>query len=102
MIIFPLGKHILYIQPLYLEASGQLKIPELKRVIVSAEEIVVVDSTLEKAFDRIDKLITEQRGRETVTPLPIDSADQSDEALPLPSEPGQETDPSFEPNEPSR
>ncbi|MDZ7597089.1 MAG: UPF0182 family protein [Desulfobacterales bacterium] len=99
MIIFPLGKHILYIQPLYLESSGQLKIPELKRVIVSAEEIVVVDSSLEKAFDRIDELITEQRGRETVTPLPNDSTDQSDEVLPLPSDPGQETDPSFEPNE---
>jgi len=99
MIIFPLGKHILYIQPLYLESSGQLKIPELKRVIVSAEEIVVVDSSLEKAFDRIDELITEQRGRETVTPLLTDSTDQSDEVLPLPSDPGQETDPSFEPNE---
>lgn len=99
MIIFPLGKHILYIQPLYLESSGQLKIPELKRVIVSAEEIVVVDSSLEKAFDRIDELITEQRGRETVTPLLNDSTDQSDEVLPLPSDPGQETDPSFEPNE---
>jgi hypothetical protein len=57
-------------------------------------------SSLEKAFDRLDKLITEQRGRETVTPLPNDSADQSDEALPLPSEPGQETDQYIEPTEP--
>jgi uncharacterized protein len=45
MIIFPLGKHILYIQPFYMEATGQPRIPELKRVIVVAEEIVVIDVT---------------------------------------------------------
>ena len=97
MIIFPLGKHILYIQPLYLEASGPLKIPQLKRVIVSVEENVVVDTSLERAFDRLNKLIEEQKPR--VVPLPEGSPDQSDEVLPLPSEPAQKTDPDSQPAE---
>jgi uncharacterized membrane protein (UPF0182 family) len=99
MIIFPLGKHILYIQPLYLEASGPLKIPQLKRVIVSVEEIVVVDTSLERAFDRLDKLIAEQKPREVIVPMPEGSADQSDEMPPLPPEPAQKTDLDSEPAE---
>ncbi len=99
MIIFPLGKHILYIQPFYLEATGRLKIPELKRVIVSAEQIVVIDVTLEKAFDRLNKLIMEQDGRETIMPTPDSSSDQIDEVIPLPSEPELESDLNLEPEE---
>jgi uncharacterized protein len=100
MIIFPLGKHILYIQPFYLEATGRLKIPELKRVIVSVEEIVVMDVTLEKAFDRLNKILTEREAGQISTPLADDLPDQSDEPAPLPSEPGQETDQYIEPTEP--
>lgn len=100
MIIFPLGKHILYIQPLYLEASGQLKIPQLKRVIVSAEETVVIDTSLEKAFDRLNKLLREREARETTVPLPDRSTDQRDEVPPLPSEPAQKTDLVPEPAKP--
>jgi len=59
MIVLPLGKHIIYIQPLYLEATGVLRIPQLKRVIVSAEERVVMDTTLERAIDRLQALLTE-------------------------------------------
>ncbi|MFO8083882.1 MAG: UPF0182 family protein [Desulfobacterales bacterium] len=70
MIIFPLGRHILYIEPLYMEATGETKIPELKRIIVSTEEIVVVDITLERAFDRLNTLLQAQEAREKVIPVP--------------------------------
>jgi uncharacterized membrane protein (UPF0182 family) len=99
MIIFPLGKHILYIQPLYLEATGRLKIPELKRVIVSVEEIVIIDVTLEKAFERLNKILTEREAGKSSSPpgpLPHDIIDQQDE---VPPEPDQETDPYLEPTE---
>jgi uncharacterized protein len=69
MIIFPLGKHILYIQPFYLEATGQPRIPELKRVIVVAEETVVIDLTLERAFDRLNQLLTAREAIETLIPI---------------------------------
>lgn len=61
MIVLPLGKHILYIQPLYLESAGRIRIPQLKRVIVSAEEFVVMDTTLERAVDRLRVLIDGER-----------------------------------------
>jgi len=99
MIIFPLGKHILYIQPFYLEATGRLKIPELKRVIVSVEEIVIIDVTLEKAFERLNKILTERKAGKSLTPagpLPHGIIDQQDE---VPPEPDQKTDPYLEPTE---
>ncbi|MCU0613960.1 MAG: UPF0182 family protein, partial [Desulfobacterales bacterium] len=99
MIIFPLGKHILYIQPFYLEATGRLKIPELKRVIVCVEEIKVIDVTLEKAIDRLSKILMDREAGEILTPpgpLPDDALDQKDE---VPSEPDRKTDPYPDPTE---
>jgi uncharacterized protein len=89
MIIFPLGKYILYIQPFYLEATGQPRIPELKRVIVSAEEIVVIDLSLERAFNRLNQIMTARETMESLiqlTPLtPLITAPPAP-TLPLPDE----------------
>jgi len=49
MIILPVGRVILYIQPVYLKSSTQLKIPELKRLIMSQGQVVVMESSLEEA-----------------------------------------------------
>lgn len=75
MIVLPLGKHILYIQPLYLESAGRLRIPQLKRIIVSADEFVVMDTTLERAIDRLQSLLDGERigqAGETGYPPPAD------------------------------
>lgn len=53
MIILPIGKTVFYIQPVYLSASAELKIPQLQRLIVTQGEAVVMDVSLEKAFERI-------------------------------------------------
>lgn len=50
MIVLPVGHRIIYIQPIYLRAAGRLNIPELKRVIVSQGDVVVMQETLEEAF----------------------------------------------------
>lgn len=63
MIVFPLGQHIIYIQPLYLEATARTRIPQLKRVIVSSEGIVVMAPNLEEAIDRLKVRLHEQRNR---------------------------------------
>lgn len=97
MIIFPLGKHILYIQPFYLEATSQPRIPELKRVIVSADEIVIIDLSLEKAIDRLNKVLTEEKDGQIITPLPDNSIHQE---VP-PFEPDLENDRPSEPLEPN-
>ena len=57
MIILPYGGSVLYIQPVYLKAATSLKIPELKRLIVAYEDMVVMDVTLEMAITKLsDKL----------------------------------------------
>ena len=52
MIILPMGKTVLYVQPIYL-ASTKTKIPELTRVIVSIGDRLVMDTTLWSAFNRL-------------------------------------------------
>ena len=50
MIIFPIGKMLIYIQPVYLKSSTSLKIPELKRLIMTQGQVVVMEKSLEDAF----------------------------------------------------
>ncbi len=71
MIVLPLGKHILYIQPLYMEATGGLRIPQLKRVIVSADQIVVMAETLEEAIERLKILLDLQKHRRILPGDPL-------------------------------
>ena len=55
MVILPMGKTVLYVQPLYL-VSESVKIPELRRVIVSIGNQVVMDKTLWSAFNRLKQM----------------------------------------------
>ena len=57
MIILPVGKVMLYIQPIYLQSTTRLKIPELKRLIMSQGEIVVMEASLEEAYTRLQERI---------------------------------------------
>ncbi|MCF8095827.1 MAG: UPF0182 family protein, partial [Desulfobacteraceae bacterium] len=53
MIILPIADVVFYIQPVYLSASAELKIPQLQRLIVTQGDVVAMDISLEKAFDKI-------------------------------------------------
>jgi uncharacterized membrane protein (UPF0182 family) len=53
MIVLPLAGAIFYIQPVYLKAAGPLKIPQLKRLIVSKGEIMTMQPNLEEAFQKL-------------------------------------------------
>jgi uncharacterized protein len=57
MIILPVRKVILYIQPVYLKSATRLKIPELKRVIVSQGQIVIMEKSLEDAYAQLQERI---------------------------------------------
>lgn len=66
MIILPVGQVILYIQSVYLKSSTQLKIPELKRLIVSQGQVAVMEKSLEEAYSKLQERIktdTEQRDK---------------------------------------
>ncbi|MBA4366546.1 MAG: UPF0182 family protein [Desulfobacterium sp.] len=67
MIILPIGKIVLYIQPVYLSSATRLKIPELKRLIVSQGEVVAMAASLEEAIEslegKLEKRIERQKKR---------------------------------------
>jgi uncharacterized membrane protein (UPF0182 family) len=52
MVILPMGNTVLYVQPVYL-VSTKVKIPELRRVIVSIGNEVVMEKTLWAALNHL-------------------------------------------------
>jgi uncharacterized membrane protein (UPF0182 family) len=53
LLVIPIEKSVLYIQPLYLSAAQGGKIPELKRVIVAYGNTIAMEENLELALGRI-------------------------------------------------
>jgi len=63
MLVFPTAGTILYIQPVYLKSTTRLKIPELKRIIVSQGDYVVMDTNLEAGFATLQERLQQHRNR---------------------------------------
>ncbi|HAR95117.1 MAG TPA: UPF0182 family protein [Deltaproteobacteria bacterium] len=53
LLIIPIESALVYIQPLYLAAEDKGGLPELRRIIVAYENNVVMEDTLEAAFQKI-------------------------------------------------
>jgi len=49
LLVIPIGESLIYVQPLYLRAASG-SIPELKRVLVSYEDDMAMEETLERAL----------------------------------------------------
>jgi len=60
MIILPIGNVVIYIQPIYLIASTQLNIPELKRLIMTQGQVVVMEPSLEEAYKKLEERLKEE------------------------------------------
>ncbi|MGH4049744.1 MAG: UPF0182 family protein [Clostridium sp.] len=58
-LIIPIKNSLIYVQPMYLRAKGEKSIPEMKKVIVSYDDKIILDdnikSALEQIFDAKDK-----------------------------------------------
>ena len=59
IIILPVGNSILYVQPVYLVSRADTRIPELTRIILSLGNVVIMDTTLERAFSRLEARLKE-------------------------------------------
>ncbi|MCU0588863.1 MAG: UPF0182 family protein [Syntrophobacteraceae bacterium] len=88
MIILPIGRVIIYIQPIYLKSSTELKIPELKRIIMSDGQFVVMETSLEMAYAKLVERSREELQRIERRYAPIAPAQP-----PPASEPAQEPAP---------
>ncbi len=53
LLVIPIERSLLYVQPLYLAAADKVGLPELKRVIVAYENDVVMEENLEIALQRL-------------------------------------------------
>ncbi len=69
MIIEPTNGSLLYIQPVYLQESGKLKIPQLKRIILALNDAVVMAPSLEEAAVKLEAELVRKSTRR-VRPLP--------------------------------
>jgi hypothetical protein len=71
MIVLPVRGAIVYVQPVYLKAASGVKIPQLKRLIVSQGELVVMEPTLEKGLEKLsERLRGKPRQGETTARQP--------------------------------
>jgi uncharacterized protein len=53
LLVVPVDSSIVYFQPLYLQASSQAGLPELKRILVSFGNRIVMEPTMDAALARI-------------------------------------------------
>ncbi len=51
--IIPIKKSLLYVAPMYLRATGEKSIPEMKKVIVSYGDKIILDDNIESALKQI-------------------------------------------------
>ena len=53
MIIVPIGNSLLYVEPIYLESDNENSLPEMKRVVVSFKDKIVMKESLKEALENI-------------------------------------------------
>jgi len=83
-IIIPINHSLLYVEPMYLRASGESSIPEVKRIILSYSDKIIlaesVDSGLKQLFDYKGSGTSEGTTGGTTAPSTGDSATKIQEA----------------------
>ena len=82
LLVIPIERSLLYVQPLYLAASDKVGLPELRRVIVAYENDVVMEENLELALQRLfgAKAVAGKADR-TAEDIPSTPADLAKEAM---------------------
>jgi len=101
LLTLPMGGGLLYVQPMYVQASGGTKFPSLQKVVVGFGEKVGVANTLDEALDAVfggdsgakagDSDVTKELGIDgtegTDGPTGDDGATASPSPSPTPTEP---------------
>ncbi|MFO7715504.1 UPF0182 family protein [Desulfosarcina sp.] len=89
MVIEPSDGSLLYIQPVYLQEEGELKIPQLKRLIMALGDAVVMAPSLEEAAVQLEAELARKSVRSNrmfPEALPSDASGKKpvDDTTPLP------------------
>ncbi len=70
MLVIPIEESVMYVQPIYLQGTGDNAIPELKRVVVVFEDRIVMRETLTQGIDAV--FGTGPEPPPTTEPPPVD------------------------------
>lgn len=83
LLIIPIERSLLYVQPLYLVAADKVGLPELRRVIVAYENDVVMEQNLELALQRIfgTRKSSAKKADKVVEEIKTDIVDLAKEAM---------------------
>ena len=65
MLVIPIEDTILYVEPIYIESSNESSLPEVKQVVVGYEDHIVMESTFDKALEKILGLIDPENASDT-------------------------------------
>lgn len=76
-IIVPIRNSLLYIEPLYLRASGTSSIPEVKKIIVSYSDKIILADSVESALEQLFKGSSSGTGGGTGTTTPTTGDQQA-------------------------
>jgi uncharacterized membrane protein (UPF0182 family) len=77
LLLIPIGKSVIYVEPVFLQAEAG-GLPELKRVIIAAGEQIAMEPTLQESLDKIfatevtppiETDITEPEQESTISPV---------------------------------
>ena len=89
LLTLPVGGGLLYVQPVFVQASSGTQLPALRKILVAFGEEVAFEDTLQEALDSIfDGDSGANTGDGDVTPTPTPSGTPGEE----PTDPGQGTD----------
>jgi uncharacterized membrane protein (UPF0182 family) len=61
IIVLPVGRSVLYVQPVYLVSTSGTRIPELQRIILSMGNVAIMDASLENGMARLEQRLKELR-----------------------------------------
>lgn len=61
IIVLPVGRSVLYVQPVYIVSTSGTRIPELQRIILSMGNVVVMNASLEDGIVELEKRLKAMR-----------------------------------------
>jgi uncharacterized membrane protein (UPF0182 family) len=68
IIVLPVGRSVLYVQPVYIVSTSGTRIPELQRIILSMGNVVVMNPSLEEGIQELEKRLKTMRDRAPARP----------------------------------
>jgi len=73
MLVIPINNSILYVEPLYITSQNEASLPEVKRIIVSYGDKIVMEPSLEQAFEKLFGTPSNTETQEPLTDTPSDT-----------------------------